>query len=227
MKVAEIFYSLQGEGPSAGLPTVFLRLQGCNLRCLWCDTAYARSREGKSLGVSQVLDSVCNMLATRNCDRLCITGGEPLLQQAELVQVLDGLNSVLTVELFTNGTIWPNSSLVSRVSSLIVDFKCPSAGLDYPLTLDRVKFWVNELITVIHPKFTVSDDADLEFVEDMLRVIPRELYYRVLVSPVTKPKESIHDNGPWLRRVWHFCMKHGLRYSLQIHKAAFGLQKGV
>ena len=82
MRVNEIFYSVQGEGIQIGLPTIFLRLFGCDLRCMWCDTMYAvEGTDFKNVDVEQVKKEIYKY----QCKRICITGGEPLLQENELV----------------------------------------------------------------------------------------------------------------------------------------------
>ncbi|MCM8818238.1 MAG: 7-carboxy-7-deazaguanine synthase QueE [Candidatus Omnitrophica bacterium] len=101
-KVNEIFYSIQGEGLLQGLPFIFIRFSGCNLRCLWCDTKYAW-KKGKEMTEKEILKKIEKF----NCKRVCFTGGEPYLQNIEyLFKLLKKKNYFISVE--TNGTIWEN-----------------------------------------------------------------------------------------------------------------------
>jgi organic radical activating enzyme len=116
-KLSEIFTSVQGEGPSAGEPCTFLRLAGCNLHCSWCDTPYTwdwqrfdYGREVHNLTLDQVLERLAEPV------RLVITGGEPLLQQRALVELLRLLPAELPVEIETNGTQHASAALLERVN---------------------------------------------------------------------------------------------------------------
>ena len=116
--MAEIFESLQGEGASAGAPAIFLRLAGCNLKCSFCDTPYTwdatrfdLGRESNSLSIAEIVDS----LGRFGSQRLVVTGGEPLLQQRALEELLRELPECFIVEIETNGTITPSAPLAARV----------------------------------------------------------------------------------------------------------------
>jgi organic radical activating enzyme len=116
LKLSEIFTSVQGEGPSAGAPCTFLRLAGCNLHCTWCDTPYTwdwqrfdYGSEVQTLSIAQVLERLGEPA------RLVITGGEPLLQQRALVELLRLLPRELPVEVETNGTQHASMALLERV----------------------------------------------------------------------------------------------------------------
>ena len=214
MKVNEIFVSLQGEGLNTGLPTTFIRLHGCNLSCGWCDTPEAKGiRPYTCKTIQEIADAV-------TVNRVCITGGEPLLQQGPLGTLVQQLvNRGRRIEVFTNGTIaipeW--AGLVSWV----VDVKCPSTGLrvlTYPLK------WLPFMTSSSVLKFTVADERDLTYVLDTLKTARTQ--GTVIVSPVIVQDNFIWRRM-WLQRVWGFCVEHNLRYGLQIHKAVFGNKKGV
>src|SRR5579862_6099350 len=103
MKIAEIFYSIQGEGVLAGVPSVFVRTSGCNLRCVWCDTPYASwNPEGPVVSVEEIVSQV----ESYGCKHVVLTGGEPMLFEpvVELASTLKGLGHVITIE--TAGTIY-------------------------------------------------------------------------------------------------------------------------
>ena len=164
MKVCEIFASIQGEGLDIGLPTVFVRSVGCNLRCAWCDTKYAY--EG---GAEWSLDSIETRIATYKLWRVCLTGGEPLLQKdaPELVQRL--LKAGYEVSVETNGSL-PVGSLVAldRAGKLRVslDIKCPSSKMQKKMHLenlaalrekDQVKFVVRDMKDYAHARAVLKD----------------------------------------------------------------------
>ena len=117
MKINEIFYSIQGEGGDAGKPTIFIRFTGCNLRCIYCDTTYA-FYEGEDMGMEEIIEAIKKW----KCRRVCITGGEPLLQQ-EVYALIDALLKMeYEVSVETNGSIGIEK-LAERDVRIKMDFK--------------------------------------------------------------------------------------------------------
>jgi 7-carboxy-7-deazaguanine synthase len=199
MRVEEVFPSLQGEGRNQGRPTVFLRLAGCNLACAWCDTAYAREG-GAEMAADAVLAAVRETAGP--CRRLCVTGGEPLLQQEALVPVVAALASEgYAIEIETNGTI--DFTPIQAHAAITMDVKCPSSGEVSDLAL-LARLGPGDAI-----KFVVADLADLAYVENVLETHPTRA--EVFVSPVHGA-----DAGPIVAQV----VEHNLpvRFSLQLHK---------
>ena len=152
LTVNEIFYSIQGESIHAGLPCVFVRLTGCNLRCRYCDTRYAFN-EGSTMAVGQILDRVASFA----CGLVEITGGEPLFQKGtpELAAAL--LAKGYDVLLETNGSL--NIDRVDCRCSRIMDIKCPSSGevsKNDPANLARLT--ANDQV-----KFVIGDHKDFWF----------------------------------------------------------------
>ena len=122
MKINEVFYSIQGEGKWSGLPNIFIRTTGCNLRCSFCDTKYAYD-DGKEMNIEEIL----NNISKYPCKYVCLTGGEPLLQN-EIVELIDNLiRQKYKVCIETNGSI--NLKKVLGKESLIISLyvKCPSS----------------------------------------------------------------------------------------------------
>ena len=150
--VNEIFHSIQGESSWAGLPFVFVRLTGCNLRCRYCDTRYAYTE-----GSSWSIDAILNQVSRFACRRVTLTGGEPLLQPQcpELVSRLLSHGFIVTLE--TNGSL--DIGRVDRHCIKIMDLKCPSSGMQ------AHNRWEN--LELLSPddevKFVVADPIDLEF----------------------------------------------------------------
>lgn len=173
MRVSEIFHSIQGEGPFAGLPTVFARFVGCDLRCAWCDTAYAF--EG---GETLPLEEVVGRMEAHPCRRACLTGGEPLLQK-ELPALCERLLARdWTVSVETGGH--RDLSALPAAATRTVDVKCPDSGeggsfLESNLALLRPG---DEL------KFVVASLADADWALAFCRSLPPLEGVRRRLSPV-------------------------------------------
>jgi 7-carboxy-7-deazaguanine synthase len=170
MKITEIFRSLQGEGKNQGKPCLFIRLAGCNLHCHWCDTP--DSRHG---GMSMALETVLEHVWRINPPYICITGGEPLLQEDELESLLNSLHTRGTlIDIETNGTI--DFSRFQPFASICMDVKCPSSGEESDLSL------LEKLRPEDSVKFVVKDEADCRYAHEIIRShrIPCEIF----LSPV-------------------------------------------
>jgi 7-carboxy-7-deazaguanine synthase len=197
MKISEIFRSIQGEGRSQGLITTFVRLSGCNLDCRWCDTPYAREG-GKEVPVEDVLRAVEFL----PCRRVCITGGEPLLQLGEVTELAKRLHGAgYHVEIETNGTI--DFSPLQPYASICMDVKCPSSGEESDLSL---------LSRIGHGdsvKFVVGDAGDLAYARQVMGSHP--VRGEFLVSPVHGA-----DAGALARLVLDWNLP--ARFQVQLHK---------
>lgn len=160
MKINEIFYSLQGEGILIGIPTVFIRLSGCNLRCKWCDTKYSYD-EGEEINYKDLPKHI-RIFQTR---QVCITGGEPLLQEdtTPLIKILSDERYQISLE--TNGSL--SIEGLPKTDSLIIsmDIKCPSSGMQ-----ERMYF---SNIEMLEPKdqlkFIIQDEKDYEYAKKIIR----------------------------------------------------------
>lgn len=197
MKVSEIFRSIQGEGRSQGLISTFVRLSGCNLNCSWCDTPYARDG-GKEVPVGDVFQAV----EFSSCGRVCITGGEPLLQRDEVLTLAVRLDEAgYSVEIETNGTI--DFSILQEHASICMDVKCPSSWEVSDLSL----------LSRIHAgdavKFVVDGKEDLDYARDVIASHPIPGEY--LVSPVYGS-----DYGALARQVLDRNLP--VRFQVQLHK---------
>ena len=131
MKISEIFESIQGEGTNAGKPAIFLRTAECNLKCTWCDTKFTwdwkqfdYSKEVKEMSIKEIINSVSKF----NVKHLVITGGEPLMQQDDLAELLSFIKPEFYVEVETNGTILPNNTLNALVDQWNVSPKTTNSG---------------------------------------------------------------------------------------------------
>jgi len=206
--VTEIFRSLQGESSFAGLPCTFVRLTGCALRCVWCDSAYAFTG-GKRLGVEEVLAEVRRLGAPL----VELTGGEPLEQEGfyPLVEALCDDGRTVLVE---TGGHAPLGRVDPRAIK-VVDVKCPGSGMD---AFNR---WENlrELGPRDEVKFVVSDRRDFDWALDVVRRYALDQKAPVLISPVFHGDRSpiAADVAEWVRDAGP-----RLRLNLQVHKLLWG-----
>jgi 7-carboxy-7-deazaguanine synthase len=217
MLITEIYKSLQGESTYAGLPCVFVRLTGCNLRCSWCDSEYA-FYGGRKMTIEQVLDEIEHLCPMGGLVE--ITGGEPMLQDREVVPLMQRLGeSGYRVLLETSG-----ERLLERVPAAvikIVDVKCPNSG-------EPDTFRIENLETLrLHDevKFVLSDRMDYEFARDF--VFRHKLARRVnavLFSPAfSKAAEGVRGASqclldPQELADWMLADNVPARLGLQIHK---------
>lgn len=152
MKVSEIFESIQGEGRFIGEPTVFVRLAGCNMRCSWCDTKY--SWEG---GDENSVDKVVDIVKSYGIGTLCITGGEPLLQADEVLELVRALKKDgMKIILETNGSLY-DIQLFNEVDHVSLDVKPPSSGEESDELI------ISRLRPLDYVKVVVADDSDFEY----------------------------------------------------------------
>ncbi|MDI6688563.1 MAG: radical SAM protein [Desulfobacterales bacterium] len=172
--INEIFYSIQGESLYNGLPCVFVRLTGCNLRCIYCDTRYAYE-EGIEMELSEILQKVANY----HCQLVEITGGEPLLQHDTPLLISKLIEKEYEVLLETNGTF--DISLVDKRCIKIVDIKCPTSGETDRNDLENLKR-LNQKDQV---KLIIGNRKDYEYAKNIIKMIPSELPEKnILFSPV-------------------------------------------
>ncbi len=209
LRVTEIFFSIQGESTHAGWPCAMVRLTGCNLRCVWCDTEYS-FKGGETLLVDQILEHL-QKFSTR---RVEITGGEPLLQKGTPVLARRLLSAGYTVLCETSGE--RDIGVLPPGVKRIVDLKCPGSG-----EVDRNRWENLPLLTEGDElKFVVADRADFDW---MLRILEQhDLYGRVpiLVAPVhaTLPPATLAE--------WILASGKDLRLNLQLHKVLWGEARG-
>ncbi len=209
LKISEIFHSLQGESSRVGLPTVFVRLTGCPLRCTWCDTEYAFTG-GTNVGIAEVLARV----AQYGCDTVCVTGGEPLAQRACL-DLLSALCAAgYSVSLETGGAL-DLTDVDPRVSK-IMDLKAPGSGES------EKNRWQNlDLLTRRDEiKFVLASEADYEWAKTVMRERKLDAICPVLFSPVAGQLDPAQLAG------WILRDRLPVRFQLQLHKLLWGAEHG-
>lgn len=209
LRVTEIFHSIQGESSRVGLPTVFVRLTGCPLRCVWCDTEYAFSG-GELLSLAGILQRVAGF----ECPTVCVTGGEPLAQKNCLALLTALCDAGHSVSLETSGAL-DISGVDPRVAR-IVDLKAPGSG---EAARNR---WENLDVLTPHDelKFVLASRADYDWAVAACR--QHEIFGRcpVLFSPV----QGELDQAQLAQ--WILEDRLPLRFQLQLHKLLWGNAKG-
>ncbi len=223
MYLIEIYKSVQGESSFAGLPCIFVRLAGCNLRCSWCDSEYTFKG-----GYKQTLDEVEAAVAALAPVRLVeFTGGEPMLQERELLPLMDRLLAQgYTLMIETSGERLLTN--VPKAVHKIVDVKCPGSGEGGTFRLDNL----DALTKRDEVKFVISDRSDYEFARDFTREHGlAERTGGVLFSPAFKKTPSLERStnncalDPRLLVEWMLEDGVPARLSLQIHKFIWEPQK--
>jgi 7-carboxy-7-deazaguanine synthase len=206
--VTEIFRSLQGESTRAGLPCTFVRLTGCSLRCVWCDSAYAFFG-GTVMAVSDVLARV----EALGVPLVEITGGEPLEQEGFYPLAAALCDRGYTVLLETSGNV-PLDRVDPRVVK-ILDVKCPGSGMEASNHLENL----TRLSPLDEVKFVVADRRDFDWAVELVRAHDLDARHTVLVSPVFAGGSSAvaAEVAEWVRD-----SNRKLRLNLQIHKLLWG-----
>ena len=209
LRISEIFYSLQGESTRVGIPSVFVRLTGCPLRCTYCDTTYAFTG-----GKTQTLNEIMLEVASYSAPYVCVTGGEPLAQKGCITLLQDLCDAGYNVSLETSGAL-DVSAVDSRVSK-ILDIKTPASG-----EMDK-NLWSNLAHLHAHDeiKFVLCDEADYRWATQLLEEHHLPEKCTVLLSPAQGQLEA-RDLAEWILRD-----KLQVRLQVQLHKLLWGNQKG-
>ena len=226
----EIFASVQGEGPSAGMPVAFMRLSRCNLACVLCDTAYTWHFQGderphrggveydrKANQLSLPEDEVAARIMALGQSRLVITGGEPLLQAPALARLLELLPDV-SVEIETNGTTRAPAPLDIRIDQFNVSPKLAHSGNPAELALlpERLDAYATDPRAWF--KFVIAEPTDVDEVlalRDRYRFRPGHVF---LMAEGTD-SETLREREKWLAPL---CVRHGFRLSDRLHIHLFG-----
>ena len=212
LKISEIFYSILGEGVDMGIPTIFLRLFGCNLRCTWCDSMYAV--EGKEYKIMKI-ENIIREIELIDCKRICITGGEPLLQQEPLIDLVQILvNKNFNIILETAGHIEPDPVFQNKQVVISMDCKCPSSNMEQKTNNSILK----KLNKKDQIKFVVKDQKDYDYAKQI--IVKEKFQAEIIMQPVFGTKISI---------IADLVLKDNLpvRVLPQLHKSIWGDKRGV
>ena len=210
LRITEIFHSLQGEADAVGWPTVFVRLTGCPLRCVWCDTEYA-FHGGEWRSIDEILATV----AEYNARHVCVTGGEPLAQKRCIALLAALCDAGYEVSLETSGAL--DVATVDPRVRKVVDLKAPGSGES------ARNLWSNLAHLSAHDqvKIVIADRADYEWAREHVREHALPARCQVLFSPVyTKlaPRELAE---------WILADRLPVRFQLQLHKSLWGETPGT
>ena len=228
MNISELFYSIQGEGILSGVPSVFIRTSGCNLRCTWCDTPYTSwTPEGREL----TLDEICDYVEANTHGHVVFTGGEPLIapEAAELTRCLRELNQHITIE--TAGTVLPDGLECDLMSI------SPKLANSTPHTRDsgrfaqqhdrlRTNFDVLKRLTSEFDhqlKFVIATPGDLDEIRTLAAAL-RTPAHRVLLMPEGTTAEALQERAGWVGEI---CKQEGFRYCPRLHIELYGNRRGV
>ena len=202
LKINEIFYSIQGESLYAGLPCVFVRLTGCNLRCVYCDTVYAYDE-----GSVMTIESIMEQIAPYPCRLVEVTGGEPLCQDTAPHLITRMIDAGYTVLLETNGSM--DIRPVDDRCIKIMDVKCPGSGASENNNLNNLKYLsVNDQV-----KFVITDARDYEFAKQVIR--STDLASQPM-AVLFSPAHTMMD--PATLAEWILRDGLNVRLQLQLHK---------
>jgi 7-carboxy-7-deazaguanine synthase len=207
LNITEIFYSLQGEAKEVGIPTVFVRLTGCPLRCNYCDTAYA-FKGNNPLSIQHILDEI----AQYNTQYVCVTGGEPMAQ-SNCLKLLDALiDNDYKVSMETSGSI--DIAPVNSKVSIVMDIKTPSSTEEHQNRYENLSILKNK----DQLKFVIASKSDFDWCTEILE--NHEVESEVLFSPVYESLKPV-ELADWILE-----KKLNVRLQVQLHKILWGDQKG-
>ena len=207
LNITEIFYSLQGEAKEVGIPTVFVRLTGCPLRCNYCDTAYA-FKGNNPLSIEHILDEI----AQYNTQYVCVTGGEPMAQ-SNCLKLLDALiENDYKVSMETSGSI--DIAPVNSKVSIVMDIKTPSSTEEHQNRYENLSILKNK----DQLKFVIASRSDFDWCTEILE--NHEVESEVLFSPVYESLKPV-ELADWILE-----KKLNVRLQVQLHKILWGDQKG-
>lgn len=227
MKISEIFYSIQGEGMLAGVPSVFIRTSGCNLRCVWCDTPYTSwAPEGRDFS----LDEIHQQAAQFSCSHVVVTGGEPMIapEIVPLTARLRESGAHITIE--TAGTVYAPVAcdLMSISPKLKNSIPVAREGGRWAAQHERLRYQPDILRRLMGEfayqlKFVVAEPGDLAEIQQICSDLRAERS-RIVLMPEGTQRDVLRERGVWLAEI---CKEHGYRYGPRLHVDLWGDKRGV
>jgi 7-carboxy-7-deazaguanine synthase len=226
VRIAELFHSIQGEGKLVGVPSVFIRASGCNLRCSWCDTPYASWKpEGDDVPVDQIVERIAQF-KTRH---VVITGGEPMIMPdvVELCDLLHQFDHHITIE--TAATVFKPlrldlASLSPKLSnSTPVDSQFSEMHERQRMNIPVIQQFIDSSPD-FQLKFVVSGDRDLDEIQTVLEQLKGWRPSDVQLMPEGTDAATLNARAGWIAQV---CKNTGFRYCPRLHIHLFGNKRGT
>jgi 7-carboxy-7-deazaguanine synthase len=223
LRIAEIFYSLQGEGTLVGVPSVFVRTSGCNLRCSWCDTPYTSWQpEGEPMTQEEILQRVAEYPARH----VVVTGGEPLIApgMAALTEALAARGLHITVE--TAGTVFaPVACHLMSISPKLANSTPAGAWAERHERLRMQPEVLRRLMCAYsyQLKFVIAAPVDIDEVLQLLSTLQGDPE-RVMLMPEGRDSATLRERGRWVAEI---CKQHGFRFTPRLHVELWGERRGV
>jgi 7-carboxy-7-deazaguanine synthase len=223
MKIAEIFYSIQGEGSLVGVPSVFIRTSGCNLRCSWCDTPYTSWHpEGEEMTLASILERACSYPGRY----AVVTGGEPMIapQIGELTGQLRAEGFHITIE--TAGTV--DTDVACDLMSISPKLANSTPEGPFAKQHERLRRQPGVLTTLMargayQLKFVISERGDLAELQELVQTLNVPAA-NVILMPEGTSAEVVRQRGLWLAEI---CKEQGYRFSPRLHVDLYGNLRGV
>ncbi|GAB1489599.1 7-carboxy-7-deazaguanine synthase QueE [Opitutaceae bacterium] len=230
MLISEVFYSLQGEGELTGVPSVFIRTSGCNLRCAWCDTPYA---SWNPEGTPRTVENLVREVICHPARHVVITGGEPMIAKGvgELAATLKELGYHITIE--TAATVPPAGiacDLASLSPKLLNSAPDPVAHPEWRRRHEATRWqpaavreWIDH--HAYQFKFVVARPEDVDELEGMLEKLGRDIpRHKVLLMPEATNLPRMRERATWLGEL---CKARGYRYAHRLHIELYGNKRGT
>lgn len=226
MRIAELFYSVQGEGMLVGMPSVFVRTSGCNLRCVFCDTPYA---SWTPEGWYETIDEVLEKISYYACKHVVITGGEPMIAPdiEELCRRLKERSHHLTIE--TAATVFKpiHADLISLSPKLANSTPPSESGWAERHERDRINLPVIRQFMAGYDcqlKFVIDQPGDIEEVQTILKQLPVISSERIFLMPQAISTEVLHEKSLWIAKQ---CKDLGYRLGPRLHIDLWGHTRGT
>ena len=223
----EIFYSVQGEGLYTGRPAVFLRLAHCNLSCSWCDTKYTwdwRTYDPLKQIINIPLGEIQTQILKYGCKYLVVTGGEPMIQQKQLILLLQDFKSRgYFIEVETNGTILPDPRLNELIGHWSVSPKLANSGNPQVSREIPECFGFFSASPHSHFKYVIRDQTDFDEVRNMMNIYGMAAG-KVILMPEAQRTEDLINKSRWLVEL---CKTEGCLFSTRLQILLWGDKRGV
>jgi 7-carboxy-7-deazaguanine synthase len=223
VKISEIFYSLQGEGGLVGMPSIFVRMSGCNLRCRWCDTPYTSwNPEGEDMTIDAILAAVRKYPATY----AVVTGGEPMIAPGigELTTRLKRGGMHVTIE--TAGTVW--TEVECNLLSISPKLKNSTPEGQFAAQHERLRIQPEVLRRLMGAheyqlKFVIAEPGDLDEIRALVKTLGAPLQ-NVILMPEGVDPEVLRERTKWVAEM---CKAEGYRFTPRLHVELYGNKRGV